>query len=304
MHDSSTFSRSRQMVVNRSAYDVSRWFPATRYYQNHDERLTWAFSALPRLPDGFSCLCLGSWGAEVPFLKGALGAGEVVCIRAPDNGVLPFEECRIEGPADRKLYPATIYALDLEKDELPKELSDFDLVLCWELLEHLKEDPPLVVWQAANALKPGGYLSITTPNALWHYYTTAQLFGQNPLGVKLQPHRPFATHWRLYSPAEITELCEAMGCEALAATSFLRTEPFSLKSRLYLALLGRLRNGSGNGACSYGQFVYVLSRKVRTTEVYRPEWLFPKTRDAGGRPVKHDAVGQRGKSLCGAPGEP
>lgn len=72
-----------------------------------------------------------------------------------------------------------------------------------------------------------------------------------------------------------------MGCQATTITSFLKTEPFSLKSRLFLTLLDLFRRNSGNGDCSYGQHIYVLAEKVRDTDLYRPEWLLPETSDRG-----------------------
>jgi SAM-dependent methyltransferase len=282
----------------RTTPDVIRWFPSTPYYENHASRIAYSCSALPKLPRGFSCLCLGSWGAEVPFLKGCMGAGRVVCVRAPEEGVPNFEERRIVAPHNLGEYSTTSYALDLQQDELPRELSGFDLVLCWELLEHLRDNPSFMVWQAIRSLKTGGYISLTTPNALWHCYTTAQLYGTNALGLRLQPHRPFATHWRLYSPAEVAELCTAMSCRTVVTTSFLGTEPFSFRSRLFLALLRLLRRRSGNGECTYGQHVYVLARKDGASELYRPDWLFPKTCDKGGRPQLATTVGESDTPLA------
>jgi len=84
-----------------------------------------------------------------------------------------------------------------------------------------------------------------------------------------------ATHWRLYSPAEVAELCKNMGGEIELVTSFLKTEPFSLKSRLFLAAINFLRRRSRNGTCSHGQHIHVIARKHSDAEIYRPQWLFP-----------------------------
>ena len=50
-----------------------RWLPEGEYYDTHVERLKYSFDALPLLPQGFSCLCIGSWGAEVPVLGRSAG---------------------------------------------------------------------------------------------------------------------------------------------------------------------------------------------------------------------------------------
>lgn len=273
-----------ERIMHDRVMDVRSWFPATDYYTEHADRLTYSFSHLPKaLPPSFKCLCIGSWGAEVPILIAEFGASEVVCVRAPDKNIPTIERRAVRAPGREDAFPVTLFALDVESDTLPVELRDrFDLVLAWEILEHLRDDPPRMIWQAIKCLRNGGFISLTTPNALWHYHTTAQLFGVNALGLKLQPHLPFATHWRLYSPWEVADLCVHMNCEVIEVTTFLRTEPFSLKSRAFLAALRWFRRASGNGDCSYGQHVHVVARKRGDPAPYRPEWLFPAT-DEGGR---------------------
>ncbi|HUY91138.1 MAG TPA: methyltransferase domain-containing protein [Pirellulales bacterium] len=269
------------MVIEKD--EISRWFPDTVYYRQHAERLAYSFSRLPALKPGFSCLSIGSWGAESPLLTNVLGAERVVCVRAPDQGVPRRERRIIQAPNALGECEAELHALNLETEPLPADLEAFDMVLMWEVIEHLCIDPAFMVAQAIKALKPRGVISITTPNALWHVYTTAQLFGVNALGLKLQHHKPFATHWRLYSPAEVAELTERMGCELGCVDSFLNEAPFSLKSRILQHALQFMRRKSGNGRCSFGQFVYVLAEKHRDAEIYRPQWLYPRTGDEGGQ---------------------
>jgi 2-polyprenyl-6-hydroxyphenyl methylase/3-demethylubiquinone-9 3-methyltransferase len=48
-------------------------------------------------------------------------------------------------------------------DSLPVKDGHFECVLLGELLEHCA-DPPQIVAQAIRALRPGGYLLVTTPN--------------------------------------------------------------------------------------------------------------------------------------------
>jgi len=255
------------------------WFPKTPYYREHAERLVYSFNNLPSLPKGFSCLCIGSWGAEGPFLISQLGAAKVTCIRSPVDGVPKHQTCRLKGPDGRK-YETELWASNIEADEIPVELREFDLVLMWEVLEHLNLDPARSVYQGIRALKNGGIISITTPNALWHVLTIAQLSGINALGLKLQHHIPFATHWRLYSPAEVAQLCKQMGCRIDRVTSFLNDQPYpSFKSRLMLKTLRFLRRNSGNGECSYGQTVFVTATKESEKGLCRPDWLYPKTVD-------------------------
>jgi len=38
-----------------------------------------------------------------------------------------------------------------------------------------------------------------------------------------------------------------------------------------------MRAKSGNGNCSEGQHIYLLSQKVADVSVWKPAWLFPET---------------------------
>lgn len=58
-----------------------------------------------------------------------------------------------------------VYNLDIEKDELPSELGQFDLILMLDVLEHLV-DPWTVLRRIQSIhLKPGGKMIISLPNA-------------------------------------------------------------------------------------------------------------------------------------------
>jgi hypothetical protein len=210
-----------------------------------------------------------------------LGASEVFAIRAPDDGVPPFEVKTVRSPVSGKDHNVQLFAFDIEREPFPSDLSGFDLVIAWEVLEHLCADPSLMVWQAIQATAIDGVISITTPNALWHVYTIAQMYGENALGLQLQHHLPFATHWRLYSPAEVADLFSNMGCRVFEKVTFLDDTPFSWKSRLAHELLKFLRRGSGNGEHSLGKVLHVLASKVREAPLYRPTWLHPRSDGAG-----------------------
>ena len=266
-------------VSNVGAYaeKLKPWLPSDDYHQKHLERFAFSFSRLPQLPKGFSCVSIGSWGSDAPYISEVLGASRIACVRAPEAGVPDVDVRTIRASASTRDTRVEVYAVNAERDPLPQALRDFDLCISWEILEHLSHDPCFFVWQAIQTLKLGGYLSLTTPNALWHYLTTAQLFGENALGLRLQPHIPFATHWRLYSPKEVGQLATRMGCEQRLLTTFLESEPFSLKSRVYLSLVEYFRRHSGNGAMTVGKLIYFLGQKKTVEPLWRPEWLFPST---------------------------
>ena len=85
-------------------------------------------------------------------LTAELGASELV---AADVSAVALERARKRVPAAR--------VVQLELDEpLPLDDGAFDLVLCAETLEHVR-DVQLMLSEARRVLRPGGRLAVTTP---------------------------------------------------------------------------------------------------------------------------------------------
>lgn len=97
---------------------------------------------------------------------------EVGCAQA-NAGLLLAEAARLVLALDllpealtyaRAKYERGVFLLAAGSAErLPVREGTFDCVLLGELLEHCA-DPPAIVAEAVRALRPGGYLLITTPN--------------------------------------------------------------------------------------------------------------------------------------------
>jgi SAM-dependent methyltransferase len=95
-----------------------------------------------------------------------------------------IDQARAEhGPGERVEY------VQGDAASLPFEGDSFDVVTCFETIEHVK-DAAAVVSEAARVLRPGGLLLISSPNR-----------DQYP------PGNPF--HVREFTPAELTELLSA-----------------------------------------------------------------------------------------------
>jgi ubiquinone/menaquinone biosynthesis C-methylase UbiE len=76
-----------------------------------------------------------------------------------------------------------------DASQLPFEDDSFDVLCCFQVLEHL-DDGPGFLFEARRVLKPGGKLILTTPNRLW-------------AGTGPNPH-----HVLEYSEDELQELLE------------------------------------------------------------------------------------------------
>jgi 2-polyprenyl-3-methyl-5-hydroxy-6-metoxy-1,4-benzoquinol methylase len=78
-----------------------------------------------------------------------------------------------------KVKNPKISVLNVETQKFPYPKNFFDLVIFSEILEHLSANPQPVFDQIYNVLKPGGFLIITTPNAVRLHNLVKIIFGKN-----------------------------------------------------------------------------------------------------------------------------
>lgn len=76
------------------------------------------------------------------------------------------------------------YRLDLSKDKLPFPDNFFDLVVSFEVIEHLI-NPDNMLREARRVLKRGGFLLISTPNLASWINRIILLFGYQPYNVEV-----------------------------------------------------------------------------------------------------------------------
>jgi SAM-dependent methyltransferase len=97
--------------------------------------------------------------------------------------------------ARRRLPDAAF--VELEPDApLPLEDAAFDLVLCAETIEHVR-DVQLLLSEIRRVLRPGGLLALTTPAT----------------GLLVRPPDPLSPHLRLFTPRSLRRLLGELGFE-------------------------------------------------------------------------------------------
>jgi 2-polyprenyl-3-methyl-5-hydroxy-6-metoxy-1,4-benzoquinol methylase len=87
-------------------------------------------------------------------------------------------------------------------DEAAFPDASFDVVTCWEVIEHLP-DPRRLLAEMARVLKPGGHLLMSTPDA---GSTVARVSGQRWLGWYKVPE-----HLQFFDEAGLARLCTEVG---------------------------------------------------------------------------------------------
>jgi SAM-dependent methyltransferase len=108
----------------------------------------------------------------------------------------------------------------------PIEPSSFDLIICWDVLEHV-ERPDLAISNLSRGLVEGGLLLLAMPNPLsvkglltkltphrFHLWTYRKIYGMPLAGV--DGRGPFPTWLRLSAaPARVERLADSIGLEVI-----------------------------------------------------------------------------------------
>ncbi|MBI4655551.1 MAG: class I SAM-dependent methyltransferase, partial [Elusimicrobia bacterium] len=128
---------------------------------------------------------------DVGCYQGLKTAAYAEFLRIPLDAVVGIEPQECYAIESRKKFK--VYGVDIEKDFFPVPDESFDLVICNQVLEHLKNIfQPL--GELDRVVKTGGYLLLGIPNLSGFYNRLLLLVGKQPLAIAINgPHiRGFA----------------------------------------------------------------------------------------------------------------
>lgn len=115
----------------------------------------------------------------------------------------------------QSLDRSRLKACNVETDTLPFDDNTFDVVLCCELIEHLRINPLQMLREARRVLKENGILILTTPNRA-RLISRIRLLKGDPdlespfLAFKRVEDYGHAGHIRLYTFGELREMLEGV----------------------------------------------------------------------------------------------
>lgn len=104
-----------------------------------------------------------------------------------------------------------VLKINVEEDKFPFPDEHFDIVTCFEVIEHLKE-PSNMLTEAYRVLKNDGYFIISTPNIAWWYLRLKLLFG---IWGLIEPD-----HIRFFTPKSLKECLNSFGFKVVKHHSF------------------------------------------------------------------------------------
>jgi SAM-dependent methyltransferase len=188
-------------------------------------------------------LDVGCWDGELSTRCGAaLGAGRMLGVEV------------YEGPAaEAEAKGLEVARVDLETGRLPWEDESVDVVVCNQVLEHLKN-----IWlpmtEMYRVLRPGGHAVLSVPNLASLHNRALLALGRQPTSIRV-----FGPHVRGYAFAEF---CDLVG----------RGGAYKVEQRLsagFYPLPARWSRPFSRLWPSAGHTTIVLARKSGA----RPPWL-------------------------------
>ena len=165
---------------------------------------------------GKNVLEIGAFYGYTPFVLQKNG-NTVTVIEGDDPVALPLKP--LYARRGIELVFADLSALfgnsDMTKRRLPLPDNHFDVIICWETMEHFNFNPVGFVKELRRVLKPGGIATLTVPNRANLEHRIKMLLGR-PMGETIESYYVFYTqpgpffgwHWREYTLKEFVELFE------------------------------------------------------------------------------------------------
>lgn len=129
-----------------------------------------------------------------------------------------------------KVKHNNVFSLNIETDKLPFEKESFDLVLFSEVMEHMLYDPQVYLAKFREVLKDGGYLLVTTPNAVHIKHRLELVLGKTQNFPLFQfEGSPYHRHNREFTLAEVSEIVKKAGFKVVGAERFNAYSPLRQK---------------------------------------------------------------------------
>lgn len=237
------------------------------YARQHLRRF---IATLERIPPAQSSsdrlLELGSLSHIAPAIKKYCGYKEIHCADLWDGDAVETQSVtQIDGG---ETHTFELRNFNVEADVFPYPDAYFRVVLCCELIEHLRRDPMHMLWECNRVLQPEGYLLLTTPNIASARAIEGLLVGCAPyLLAQYNIHETADQHNREYAPYEVGVALAAAGFHVVAletADVWMRSNPAILDLLRQVEITTELR----------GDNIFALAQKVSPPVERYPKELY------------------------------
>ncbi|MCI0525407.1 MAG: methyltransferase domain-containing protein [Acidobacteria bacterium] len=213
--ESPTIKLNPDEALNYVAGFYSDDADATGYIQLHRDRLIRTVELVPVGDRDQRLLELSSY-LQMPLLVKRYGDYGEVAVTNWWDGEPREKIINVRNKAAGEEYSFPMKNVDVDRDPFPFDDNYFDVALCCELIEHLREDPMHMLIELNRVVKWGGLLVLTTPNITSAFSVQEALAGRSPNIYSLYNRRsPADRHSREYTPADVRTALEAAGFKVL-----------------------------------------------------------------------------------------
>jgi glycosyltransferase involved in cell wall biosynthesis/SAM-dependent methyltransferase len=188
---------------------------ASGYIQFHRDRLIRTLELIPVGDKDQRFLELSSY-LQMPLLVKRYGNYGEIAVTNWWEGEPREKFIQVRNPAVGEEFVFPMKNVDVERDPFPFPDGYFDVTLCCELIEHLREDPMHMLSELNRILKWGGMLILTTPNITSAFSVQEALAGRSPNIYNLYNRQsPADRHSREFTPTDVRVAFEAAGFKVL-----------------------------------------------------------------------------------------
>ncbi len=241
---------------------VGEW--SSSYLETHSERFFRSYQIIKNYNHTFEKEILVDLASNNGIFLPALHAiSPFKQIHIIDYGEKDSETLKIQ--SSQEVIKVNKHYLNLEKDYLPFKEESVDVVIFFEILEHLLYDPMHVLLEINRVLKKNGFLFISTPNLNSAGAFKRMLKGDNP--NLFTPYRGldkiYERHNREFTIGEVKLLANNAG---LSVENVFTDPVKNFKMKFFLNLLNflgisQIRNDE------LGTFMYVVCKKNRCIDL-------------------------------------
>lgn len=272
----------RDLLAMCSADDP--WSNFLRGYLKHaSRRLAWnARTVSSNIRPGDRWLDIGSFGLEALWLLQHQPSVDIKAV-SYEGGELTLDAGLVRSEStDRSLSPRLrIDKADVEFDTLPHDNQSFDLITCFECVEHLRTTPNRMLAEIRRVLRPDGRLLLTTPNILGSRAMIRMLAGKHPQENPRYHRDPRygIVHPKEYTMKEIIVLLESRGLGVTDSKSmyFRRRSIFDMLMLLTACMtrpLGGLALGLGPQRPAVGDNLFLVAQPHERPQEQWPSLIF------------------------------
>lgn len=209
--ESPTLAFDREEALDYALSFYTEDANATGYLRKHGSRLLRTIELVPRGGPNQRLLELSSY-CQMPLIIRRYGSYGEIAVTNFWEGETREQVQSFRHAATGEEASFTMKNVDAEHDRFPFPDNYFDVVLCCELIEHLREDPMHMLTELNRVLRWGGLLILTTPNIASAFSVGEAMAGRSPNIYGLYNRKNSADrHSREYAPGDVRTVLEAAG---------------------------------------------------------------------------------------------